>query len=165
MPLHPGDRDRQRPWFVAVDVCKVLGIANASKAAVNLTQGDVCNLKIPGQRGHPNKMVSESGLYALVMRSNKPKSKAFQDWVTGTVLPSIRKDGAIIKRPASTAPSIPLRGPRRPLRVNRATPTGYPAKRHLRPSDGLPAPRVSPICFGRMIADGGHRDPPSPSSW
>ena len=41
-------------------------------------------------------IITESGLYKLVMRSDKPQAKEFQDWVTGTVLPAIRKDGAYI---------------------------------------------------------------------
>jgi len=41
-------------------------------------------------------LVSESGLYKLVMRSDKPQAKAFQDWVTKVVLPAIRKDGAYV---------------------------------------------------------------------
>lgn len=40
------------------------------------------------------KFVSESGLYKLIMWSDKPQAKAFQDWVTKVVLPAIRKDGA-----------------------------------------------------------------------
>ncbi|WP_416369046.1 Bro-N domain-containing protein [Tritonibacter mobilis] len=39
------------------------------------------------------KIISESGLYKIIMRSDKPEARAFQDWVTGTVLPAIRKDG------------------------------------------------------------------------
>ena len=42
-------------------------------------------------------MVNESGLYKLVMRSDKPEAKAFQDWVTRDVLPAIRKDGMYVK--------------------------------------------------------------------
>jgi len=42
------------------------------------------------------KMVSESGLYKLIMRSDKPQAKAFQDWVTRSVLPAIRKDGMYV---------------------------------------------------------------------
>ncbi len=42
-------------------------------------------------------IVSESGLYKLILRSRKPEAVAFQDWVTGEVLPSIRKDGGYIK--------------------------------------------------------------------
>lgn len=41
-------------------------------------------------------IVSESGLYKLIMRSDKPEAKAFQDWVTRDVLPAIRKDGGYI---------------------------------------------------------------------
>lgn len=43
-----------------------------------------------------SKLVSESGLYKLVMRSRKPEARAFQDWVTRVVLPAIRKDGAYV---------------------------------------------------------------------
>lgn len=41
-------------------------------------------------------IVSESGLYKLIMRSDKPEARAFQDWVTRVVLPSIRKTGAYV---------------------------------------------------------------------
>ena len=41
--------------------------------------------------------VSESGLYKLIMRSRKPEAKKFQNWVTGTVLPAIRKDGLYVR--------------------------------------------------------------------
>lgn len=41
-------------------------------------------------------LISESGLYKLVMRSEKPQAKAFQDWVKKDVLPAIRKDGGYI---------------------------------------------------------------------
>lgn len=41
-------------------------------------------------------VVSESGLYKLIMRSDKPEARRFQDWVTRDVLPAIRKDGAYI---------------------------------------------------------------------
>ncbi|WP_371734236.1 Bro-N domain-containing protein [Acidisphaera sp. S103] len=48
--------------------------------------------------GRPQKttVVSEAGMYRLVMRSDKPQAVRFQDWVVGTVLPSIRKHGAYI---------------------------------------------------------------------
>jgi len=42
-------------------------------------------------------IISESGLYKFIMRSNKPQAKAFQNWVTKVVLPAIRKDGGYIK--------------------------------------------------------------------
>ena len=53
-------------------------------------------VKLPGFRGFGVLVLNESGLYKLVMRSNKPEAKAFQDWVTRVVLPDIRKDGAYL---------------------------------------------------------------------
>jgi prophage antirepressor-like protein len=50
-----------------------------------------------GLRGQAPWLVTEAGLYRLVMKSRKPEAEAFQEWVTGTVLPAIRKDGAYIK--------------------------------------------------------------------
>ncbi len=44
-------------------------------------------------------LISESGLYKLIMRSDKPQAKAFQDWVTKEVLPSIRKTGSYVTGP------------------------------------------------------------------
>ena len=93
------------PWFVTKDVCETLdfyvkadGSVNASMAVQrgNLDQSEVCTKKIGGFRGTGILLISESGLYKLAMRSNKPEAKPFQDWVTKTVLPSIRKDGAYI---------------------------------------------------------------------
>ncbi|SFA41793.1 BRO family, N-terminal domain [Paracoccus halophilus] len=84
------------PWFVVRDVLNVLGIKYTGNGLSNMDQNHVCDFKIPGQRGRPNKLVNEAGLYRLVLRSDKKEAKAFQDWVTGTVLPAIRKDGAYV---------------------------------------------------------------------
>ncbi|KWB61392.1 hypothetical protein WL39_09395 [Burkholderia ubonensis] len=49
-----------------------------------------------GKRGNPNKtVISESGLYALIVRSNKPEARTFRKWITSEVLPSIRKHGRL----------------------------------------------------------------------
>lgn len=86
------------PWFVAADVCAVLSLANVSDACSNLGQDENRALRINGGRyGRPNLLITESGLYKLVMRSDKEKAKEFQDWVTRDVLPSIRKNGGYIK--------------------------------------------------------------------
>lgn len=85
------------PWFVVREVCDVLGLLNPSRAAANLTKSYVGEFRFRKDGGRANKMVNEAGLYALVMRSNKPNAKAFQKWVTGTVLPAIRKDGAYVQ--------------------------------------------------------------------
>jgi len=52
--------------------------------------------EMPSLRTGQAMLVSESGLYKLIMRSNKPEAREFQDWVTRDVLPAIRKDGAYI---------------------------------------------------------------------
>lgn len=84
------------PWFVAREACDVLGIANVTHGIANIDKTNVYDFRFPGAQGRANKMVNEAGLYALVMRSNKPNAKSFQDWVTGTVLPAIRKDGGYV---------------------------------------------------------------------
>jgi prophage antirepressor-like protein len=95
------------PWFAAADVCRALGLAysprsGTSKFIAHLlgTERRVVRLIATDQtggksRGNPNvSVVSESGLYKLIMRSDKPEARAFQDWVTSEVLPSIRKTGS-----------------------------------------------------------------------
>ncbi|NKX40405.1 hypothetical protein HGG71_02860 [Rhodobacteraceae bacterium R_SAG2] len=82
-----------QPWFVASDVCKVLGLVNITNALLNLILMQVQNYRVPGTRGRLNKIIDEAGLYKMIMRSDKPQARAFQDWVTATVLPAIRKDG------------------------------------------------------------------------
>lgn len=84
--------DRE-PCFVASDTCKVLGLSNVTRALQNINQIEVMTHCIPGTRGRPNKIINEASLYKIVMRSDKPEAKAFQDWVTRDVLPAIRKDG------------------------------------------------------------------------
>ncbi len=80
------------PWFVAADICQILGLSNPSVAVQPL--GAEEKAKSVLGKGAPANLVSESGLYKLVMRSDKPQAKAFQDWVTKEVLPAIRKGGA-----------------------------------------------------------------------
>ncbi|MDP4033479.1 MAG: BRO family protein [Pseudorhodobacter sp.] len=85
------------PWFLAADVCKALGLTNAAnRVAVSVSQEDTNRIKVTGQRGMATICITEAGLYKLIMRSDKPEAKAFQDWVTRDVLPAIRKDGGYI---------------------------------------------------------------------
>lgn len=86
------------PWFVAKDVCDVLGYTNASKAINDhVDQEDKLNnesLSSLGQRG--GWLVNESGLYSLVLSSKLPTAKEFKRWVTHEVLPQIRRTGGYI---------------------------------------------------------------------
>ena len=86
------------PWFVAKDVCDVLGYSNASKAINDhVDEEDKLNnesLSSLGQRG--GWLVNESGLYSLVLSSKLPTAKDFKRWVTHEVLPQIRRTGGYI---------------------------------------------------------------------
>ena len=80
------------PMFSASDVCDVLGYANPSKAiSDHVDEDERYNESL--ERGGKMLFISESGLYALILRSNKPNAKPFRKWVTSEVLPSIRKTG------------------------------------------------------------------------
>lgn len=87
------------PWFVSSDVFIALNYAsNARTYQLSLLAGDekgVVKLQTPGGRQNV-KVISESGLYKVIMRSNKREAGVFQDWVTRVVLPAIRKDGGYI---------------------------------------------------------------------
>lgn len=80
------------PWFVAKDVCTALGHSNPTMALQGLDEDERTKLSL-GRQGETN-LVNESGMYALVVRSNLPRAKVFRKWVTSEVLPSIRKHGA-----------------------------------------------------------------------
>ena len=79
------------PWFVAADVCKVLGIQNVTQEIRQLEDFERSMFNI-GRQGKTN-IISESGFYTLVLRSRKAVAKPFRIWVTSEVLPSIRKTG------------------------------------------------------------------------
>ena len=84
------------PWFVATDVCQVLGISNNRDAVSRLDddekQDGVGITDTVGRKNYVT-VVSESGLYALIFQSRKPNARKFRKWVTSEVLPSIRKKG------------------------------------------------------------------------
>lgn len=82
------------PWFVAKDACDCLELTNVSKACQTLDEDEKGITKVYTLGGCQDMMlISESGLYTLIMRSNKPEAKVFRKWVTSEVLPSIRKTG------------------------------------------------------------------------
>lgn len=85
------------PWFVAADVCKALEIGTTAKALERLDP-DEKGMNLIHTLGGKQKMsvVSESGLYSLILGSRKPEAKAFKRWITHEVIPSIRKHGAYV---------------------------------------------------------------------
>ena len=83
------------PYFVAKDICEALGLGNVSQAISRLDDDEKGIYKIDTLGGEQNILhINESGLYSLVLTSNKPEAKAFKKWVTSEVLPSIRKTGS-----------------------------------------------------------------------
>jgi prophage antirepressor-like protein len=88
-----------QPWFVATDIRQVLGITQGGTNFKHLGADEVRRIPsglITGKGMSTASLISESGLYKLIMRSDKPQARLFQDWVTRDVLPAIRKDGAYI---------------------------------------------------------------------
>lgn len=94
------------PLFCLVDVCKVLDIQNPSKVAQRLDDDERTKLEL-GRQGETN-FITESGLYAVILRSDKPNAKSFRRWVTSEVLPSIRKTGNYSAKPMTTEEKIKL---------------------------------------------------------
>ena len=86
------------PWFVAKDACDVLELSNVGQALARLDDDEKSSITLnDGTPGNPNRaIVSESGLYALVLASRKPEAHEFKRWVTHEVLPQIRKTGGYI---------------------------------------------------------------------
>ena len=91
----------EEPWFVATDICAALDYKNTSKAvADHLDDDERSNEQLDRSRmGSKAVIINESGLYALVLRSRKPEARKFAKWVTGEVLPSIRKTGRYSMQP------------------------------------------------------------------
>lgn len=79
------------PWFVAKDICNILGHSNVSMALDRIDDDERAKFNL-GRQGETN-IVNEAGLYSLVLASRKPEAREFKRWVTHEVLPSIRKHG------------------------------------------------------------------------
>lgn len=84
------------PWFVAKDVCEVLGISNHRDAVSRLNERMKDEVGVTDAIGRTQNTIvlNEPAVYKLIFRSNKAEAEAFGDWVATDVLPSIRKHGA-----------------------------------------------------------------------
>lgn len=84
------------PWFFAKDVCDALSVAT-NHVRESLDEDEVSNLRSteigPEFGGKAPLIVSEAGLYSLILKSRKPEAKAFKRWITHDVIPAIRKTG------------------------------------------------------------------------
>ena len=130
------------PWFVSKDIAEILGYANTRQAIqVNVDEDDVSIIQMSDleeglsdrlpdhMKGSKISIINESGLYSLILRSEKPEAKKFKHWVTSEVLPSIRKMGSYLmeqkKKVLSESESY-MRGFDVYLEITR---------KHIRPSD------------------------------
>lgn len=93
------------PWFVGGDVTAILGYANGRDAIGALPERMRNSVAISdGKRGNPNRaVISESGVYRLVMRSTLASAERFQDWLAEDVIPTIRRTGSY----SISAPALP----------------------------------------------------------
>lgn len=84
------------PWWVAKDICDAIGLTNPTEAVKSVDADDLSRAEVIDTMGRKQSanIVNESGLYTLILRSEKPEAKAFKKWITSEVLPSIRKTGS-----------------------------------------------------------------------
>ena len=91
------DKDGQT-WWVLKDVCGILGLSNSRIVSDRLDEDDVSQTYITDTLGRQQQasIINESGLYNVIIRSDKPEAKQFKRWVTHEVLPTIRKTGGYV---------------------------------------------------------------------
>ena len=85
-------------YWVLKDVCDVLELTTPSRVAERLEEDEVSQTHIIDALGRVQNttVITESGLYAVILRSDKPNAKEFRKWVTSEVLPTIRKNGVYL---------------------------------------------------------------------
>jgi prophage antirepressor-like protein len=88
------------PWFVLKDVCEILSIENHKDVAKRLDADEVGRFSLPHPQSPEKQIdmvcVNESGLYHIIIRSDKPVAKPFRKWITADVLPTMRKTGGYV---------------------------------------------------------------------
>ena len=96
------------PWFVAADVCDVLGLNNPSQALSYLDRDERRLITNEAWRTNGNMaVVSEPGLYSLVLRSRRPEAKGFRRWIAHEVIPALRQSGQYRLAAVSSVAAVP----------------------------------------------------------
>lgn len=96
-----------QPWWVAKDVCEVLGLDNPTRAISSLDEDEKSTLQI--SKGGPQRnIINEPGLYSLILRSRKPEAKTFKRWITHEVIPAIRQTGEYHRIPKTMSEALRL---------------------------------------------------------
>lgn len=87
--------ESNEPMFCLADICRALDLTQVSRVKDRLDEDEVTQINLTDSLGRNQltNFVTESGLYDVIIRSDSPKAKPFRNWVTHTVLPTLRKDG------------------------------------------------------------------------
>ena len=95
------------PWFVLSDLCKILDLPQVSRVKARLDDALTSSTPIADSMGRTQQatVVSEPGMYEVVIRSDKPEAVAFRRWITHEVIPSIRKTGSYQVAPVYQLPA------------------------------------------------------------
>ena len=111
-------------WFVAADVCRILDLKNHRDAVSRLDDDEKDYVEITDAIGRNRKtlVVNESGLYALIFMSRKPRAKKFRKWVTSEVLPQIRKYGYYTLKKETPVKQISAKSRRAIQKINEEYP-------------------------------------------
>lgn len=97
------------PRFVLADLCRVLGLSNPTMVADRLDSDGLSRTEVTDSLGRTQSVttVDESGMYEVVIRSDKPEAVRFRRWITGRVLPAIRKTGSYSHSPPAVPHKLP----------------------------------------------------------
>jgi anti-repressor protein len=95
LPVRTMTDEQEQTWFAGIDICKILNYSNPNQAIDKLDDDEKKLASILDMSGQYRQTwtINESGLYTLILTSNKPEAKKFRRWVTHDVLPTIRKAG------------------------------------------------------------------------
>lgn len=95
------------PWFVATDICAALDLDNVTNAIKRLDDDEATLISIKGSdQTRTTNIVSESGMYSLVLGSRKPEARRFKKWITSQLLPTLRRTGRYILHDAPPRPLV-----------------------------------------------------------
>lgn len=150
------------PWFVAGDVARALGYRDAANMCRNLHDDEKGTHIVSTPSGQQDmNIISESGMYAAIFKSRREEAERFRKWVTGTVLPSIRKTGRFELEGYDPPPMVPADYD--PVCLNAGVAVVREARRLFGPvaarsiwsEVGLPAPIVDavPVIAGDSFAE------------
>lgn len=90
-------------WFCIKDVCDILELTNPTVVAKRLDEDEKAKFDLGLKNGELTNFTNESGLYTLILRSDKPEAKPFRKWITSEVIPAIRKTGKYEEKPMTSA--------------------------------------------------------------